>query len=155
MRLCIQLSFALSVCISSLSFGSELIISNVNKENYVVETLMMKRQYIDRKYKIMKFPSFLSRAKFIKTANDDKMCKGEEFLKFIVNKNVSVFLAHDSNIKVTPTWLKTEFTKTNLIISNGDVDYILYKKDFPVGEISLGGNVMTDDEDAGMWKSVV
>lgn len=156
MRISIWITIILIFCISSSSLSSdELIISNLNKENYVVETLTLSRQYIDRRYRIMKFPSFLSGAIIIKTANDDKLSNNKEFLKFSVNKKVSVFLAHDKNIKNTPIWLMTNFIKTNLIISNGDVDYVLYKKDFPIGNVSLGGNVINDNEDAGMYSVIV
>ena len=150
--------YFVALIIGTISLGfisNDLKISNINRSNYVVERLMMKKQYIDRRFKIMKFPSFLVGSQFIKTANDDKFCKGKDFLTFNVNKDVSVFVAHWSDIKIIPDWLKNDFQKTNLILNSGDLDYFLYKKDFPAGTISLGGNVVSDNEDPAMYSVIV
>lgn len=134
---------------------NDLIISNLSHNNYEVTQLMMRQQYVDRKYKIQKFPSFLLGAKLIKTANDDKSSNGDEFLTFDVNTNVSVFVAHWSKIKETPKWLKDSFEKTDLILNSGEEDYILYKKDYFAGKVVLGGNIELAEEDHAMYSVIV
>jgi hypothetical protein len=133
----------------------ELKISNLNKNNYEVNQLMMGKQYVDRPYIIQKFPSFLLGAKLIRTANDDKSSKGEDFLTFRVNRDVSIFVAHWSTIKVVPKWLKESFKKTELRLNSGEEDYYLYKNDFPVGLISLGGNIESEEEDHAMYSVII
>ena len=154
----VRFGLILFISISLASFkssGEDLVISNINKDNYEVTQLMMKRQYVDRLYKIGKFPSFLVGSKLINTANDDKSSKGEEFLTFNLNKDVSVFVAHWSSIKVTPKWLKESFQRTDLVVNSGEDDYILYKKDFSAGKVSLGGNIETEEEDHAMYSVII
>lgn len=154
----VKFGLILFISISLTSFKSseeDLVISIVNKDNYEVTQLMMKRQYVDRWYKIGKFPSFLQGSKLIKTANDDKSSKGENYLTFNVNKDVSVFVAHWSSIKVTPKWLRDSFQRTDLIINSGEDDYILYKKDFSAGKVSLGGNIESEEEDHAMYSVII
>ncbi|HEY4788730.1 MAG TPA: transglutaminase domain-containing protein [Bacteroidales bacterium] len=129
------------------------IVSNISKPNYViVDSLKIgSKQYIDRKYIIKKFPSFLLNSAYIKTANDDKSSKGNDFLSFDVNQKVTVYVALCSTIKVIPSWLKNNFIRTELTIT-GDDEYIIYKKDFKAGKIILGGNLESDkEEDYGMY----
>jgi len=130
-------------------------ITDLNKENYEVTQLMMRKQYVDRPYIIQKFPAFLLGAKLIRTANDDKSSTGEDFLTFHVNRDVSVFVAHWSTIKVIPKWLRESFESTDLILNSGQEDYYLYQKDFPAGRISLGGNIESEEEDHAMYSVIV
>jgi len=146
----------LMICtVLSGQINDDLIVSKISKENYKAEPLKENRQYIDRRYMIMEYPSFLSGAKLIRTANEDKSSRGEDFLSFYVNKSVSVFIAHWSEIVTVPSWLKDNYQKTDLKIDNGDGEYVLYLKNFPAGEISLGGNIQSDESDHAMYSVIV
>jgi hypothetical protein len=129
------------------------IVSKISKPNYIiVDSLKIgSKQYVDRKYTIKKFPSFLLNSTYIKTANEDKTSKGNDFLTFNVNQKVTVYVALCSTIKVIPSWLKNSFIQTELLIT-GDDEYVIYKKDFKAGKIFLGGNLESDkEEDYGMY----
>ena len=151
----ILLIFLILLISSSGYSQDDLKISDLNKGNYEVDQLMMRKQYVDRPYIIQKFPSFLLGAKLIRTANDDKSSKGEDFLTFHVNRDVSVFIAHWSTIKLIPKWLDESFKRTSLILNSGQEDYYLYQKDFPAGCISLGGNIESEEEDHAMYSVIV
>ena len=95
--------------------------------------------YIDRSYRFTDIPVYLEGATFIKTANDDKMGVGDDFLSFDVNQDVTVYVAHDDFVKDKPSWL-LDFTDTGDQLVTTDKSLSIYARDFSAGTITLGGN---------------
>jgi predicted amidohydrolase len=96
--------------------------------------------YIDRTYTIATIPVAYDGLTLIKTANDDKKNITNPFLTFKVNQSVSVYVGYDTRITTKPTWL-SEFTNTgDEVIDNAGIRFVLYKKNYSAGTVSLGGN---------------
>jgi len=98
--------------------------------------------YIDRAFVATNIPTILSDTTWIKTANNDKDRTEANFLSFTVNNNVTVYVGFDSRATQIPTWLQS-WTQTGQQIATSDTSmgsFNVYKKDFPAGQITLGGN---------------
>lgn len=120
--------------------------------------------YIDRDYVYASIPSstsglFLKGATYILTANEDKFSKDDHFLGFSVNRDVTVYVAHDNRYLEKPLWLQSfTDTKKGLLLISGELreEYSLFKKDYPAGEIILGGNItQTETRNCGMYTVIV
>lgn len=116
--------------------------------------------YADRNYLFTEIPSFLMDENYIITANGDKF-GGRDFaytLRFYVNQEVIVYVAHDDDYPNKPDWLKS-FSDTNsdliYYVGNDRVVLSLYEKSFPSGTISLGGNVSSIETENHTMYSVV
>ncbi len=125
---------------------SRLIINNLTTLSgkmyeVVPDKLQAKKgkTYIDRKYVFDFTPAFLKNATYIKTACDDKTSSGNEFVTFVVNQDVTVYVAHADRIESKPEWLNSFIDTGGNLVSDSNV-LSLYVKDFPVGRVTLGGN---------------
>jgi len=108
--------------------------------------------YIDRDFVYANVPSSLQGAAYIMTANDDKTSKGSQFLSFEVNRNVTVYVAHDNRL-AKPDWLSS-FSTTGLGLQT-DKPFSLFKKDYPAGAVVLGGNQTRDLNKSSMYTVIV
>lgn len=95
--------------------------------------------YIDRSYTFADIPVYLENATYIKTANNDKSFSDNSFLSFDVDKDVTVYIAHDNRIATKPSWM-LEFIDTQDELVTSDTTFSLFKSDFFAGNIILGGN---------------
>jgi hypothetical protein len=109
--------------------------------------------YNDRDFVYSEVPSSLVGAAYIKTANDDKMSKGSQFLSFDVNQNVTVYVAHDNRLTAKPDWLKS-FSAAGMGIRT-DKPFSLFKKDFSAGNVVLGGNQLGDVNSSSMYTAIL
>lgn len=107
--------------------------------------------YIDRAYTVNALPKELEGCMFIMTANDDKNSTGADFLKFTVNINAEVWLAHDSRGEkekggTPPEWLseKNGWVKhPDMIMEVTDANmgfFVFWSKEFKKGQVTIGGN---------------
>jgi hypothetical protein len=103
--------------------------------------------YTDRTYVMLSpLPSVVQQATYIRTANNVKISKPgmAAFLTFSVDRNVTVYVAHDNRLAV-PHWLGTTFTRVSGTVVNSDYygkQFLsLFKKDFAKGTVTLGSNV--------------
>ena len=96
--------------------------------------------YIDRSYTFTDIPAYLEAATYIKTANDDKVSVGDDFLSLDVNQDVTVYVAHDDLITDKPSWL-LDFTDTGDQLVTTDKSLSIYAKNFPAGTVTLGGKL--------------
>ncbi|KKN04069.1 hypothetical protein LCGC14_1101360, partial [marine sediment metagenome] len=123
--------------------AQDLIISNTLPGNYEWSILAVgELVYIDRSYIFTSVPSELVGLNYLRTANNDKGSTGG--VSFDVNKQVTVFVAYDVRFSTDspptiPAWL-TLWTKIGMTVSSNDASFNIYSKDFPAGNISLGGN---------------
>lgn len=101
---------------------------------------------IDRDYFVKDMSKDLEGATFIMTAMDDEGSKGADFITFSVDVPVVVWLAADQRWGSPPKWASDgegwEEQPDFLVQTNEeDTDiFVLRNKEFPAGDISLGGN---------------
>jgi hypothetical protein len=118
----------------------------INPPAYTVAYLDLGDEYyLDRTYILTSIPPELATGaeQWIKTANDDKRnTNSSNFLQFTISQDSTVYVAYDSRATSLPNWLSANFTLTSLTIGVSDEMglFNVYKKDFPAGMISLGGN---------------
>ena len=99
-------------------------------------------QYVDRPYRFGSIPPTLVGATFIRTANDDKAETGPHFLELQARQPITVYIAYDNRASRLPDWLSS-FTATGEQVLSDDLSakgFSLYRRDFPVGPVVLGGN---------------
>ncbi len=117
-----------------------LAISNTSIPGYQWSSLKTGLNvFIDRGYTYTNFPDRFENLPVLRTANNDKGATGNDFLSFDVNRPVAVYVAYDSRIANLPGWLSS-WTATGEQIFDTDTTRDLYRKDFPSGTITLGGN---------------
>jgi len=134
----------------------ELAITNVNRTSYVVsyDSLAVGQLvYVDRTYTFTNVAS-LGGSTYIKTANNDKYATGDSFLTFDINRNCTVYCAHDDGITAKPSWMSS-WTDTggNFTFSGSTRTFSLYSKSFSTGTVTIGGNA--GDVSSSMYMVVV
>jgi hypothetical protein len=99
--------------------------------------------YTDRSYDITSAPSYLINAPFIQTANEDKINKSSSVLSFNLNRATTIYVAYDPRATTLPTWLQGWKKLTDKVgINDSKISsFNLYSKDFPAGQVTLGGNM--------------
>ncbi len=98
-----------------------------------------KAVYVDRGYTYSSVPAAYAGLSYLKTANNDKTSTGDNFLSFVVNQSVTVFIGHDTRIASKPAWLST-WSDTGAQLTTTDTTLRLFSKNFPAGTVTLGGN---------------
>ncbi|MFQ5584571.1 MAG: T9SS type A sorting domain-containing protein, partial [Calditrichia bacterium] len=136
-----------------------MIISNINVasgRNYIIENNLQigEMAYIDRNYTYQNIPSSLNSNDYIRTANDDKLSQGIQFLSFDVNQPVTVYVCHDNRYELKPDWLM-QFSNTQQSIYVGSAVMTVFGKDFPAGTITLGGNVHPQETENNNMYTVI
>lgn len=117
------------------------IITNITPVNYQkVDLALGIPYYTDRAYTITEIPAILSGGTLIKTADDDKANTSSAWLSFTTNIKVTVYVAYSSNATVLPAWMNG-WTNTGTVLKTSMDQLKVYKKIFPAGSITLGGNL--------------
>jgi hypothetical protein len=102
--------------------------------------------YIDRDYVAAEIPDSLESLLWIKTANDDKTNQESEFMSFTLKLKSRVHVAYDANIASPPEWLSGwNQTEYEIVDSRGS-RFAVFEKEYPAGEVALGGNFGSDNE---------
>jgi putative membrane-bound dehydrogenase-like protein len=96
--------------------------------------------YTDRQFVFKKVPDLLGGAQIIRTANEDDGSRGQAFLTFDLALPCTVSIAHDTRIIERPAWMQG-FADTDLTVTTSDTTFHLWSKDFPAGNVTLGGNL--------------
>ncbi len=97
--------------------------------------------FVDRNYVFGDIPDLYEGLEFLRTANDDKFVSQADAVSFTVSQPVTVFVAYDSRISVLPSWLD-DWTLTTDHWNGAKIGTDVYAKDFPAGQVTLGGNEM-------------
>ncbi|MBI5566720.1 MAG: Hsp70 family protein, partial [Chloroflexi bacterium] len=99
--------------------------------------------YLDYPYTLSRIPVDLSALPALRLAQSDKVVESAEFLHFNLSRAARVYVAYDADARHAPDWL-SDFEQQPLTI---EIDQIgtprmmnVYAKDFPAGEVALGGN---------------
>jgi fibronectin type 3 domain-containing protein len=129
--------------------SSSSVLANLNKASYALSYLNEgDKYYIDRDYVLAAVPDTLDELLWIQTANDDKTNKEAGFLKFRLNESARLFIGYDARIKAAdlPAWLKAWESFEGQIVDSRGSKFNLFTKDFEPGEVALGGNAGTSDD---------
>ena len=117
------------------------------------------RVYSDRDYVYINVPSFLEGKSYIATSNADLFSSDTNFLTFSIDKSAIVYVAHDDRYTNKPSWLNSfQDTGANLeyLWGNSVITLSLYGKEYPKGQVVLGGNVLPgENANHGMYAVVI
>ena len=127
---------------------AKAVLADLNKKSYQTERVSVgDTYYVDREYTIASIPDSLKGLFWIKTANDDKTNRDEDFLHFTLNRTSIVYVAYDSRIASLPKWLVTGWDKFDgQIIDSRGTKFDVFYKSYPSGEVVLGGNYGSVDD---------
>jgi len=128
-----------SITVTAAPDPDQVVVTDVSKPGYEVGTLhVAELVYIDRTYTFTDVAT-LDGETYIRTANGDKNSTGTSFLTFTVDRDATVYVAHDKRIAATPAWLGAWTDASDDLVTT-DATLGLYKKDFAEGAVTLGGN---------------
>ncbi len=97
--------------------------------------------YIDRTYAVAGLPAAITDGKLIRTRNDDDQVTANPHLTFTLGQSADVYVAYSTSATSLPAWL-AGFTDTGTTVTAaGAGSFKLYRKTFPAGQVSLGGNM--------------
>ncbi|MEL7451498.1 MAG: Ig-like domain-containing protein, partial [Pseudomonadota bacterium] len=107
---------------------------------YVWDSLSeSKPVYVDRPYTFSSVPDEFDGLQYLMTANDDKRETANPFVRFEVNKRVTVYVGYDVRASELPDWL-ADWTATGESWQTTDTTFDVYSREFDVGTVGLGGN---------------
>lgn len=125
----------------SLPIGAllkDLVVSS--GKTYQIDLLSVgKLPYIDRNFLFTQVPGSFADQIYIRTANDDKNNSSSNHLRFTLVQAATVYVAFDQRITRLPGWAAGWSLRSERL-TTGDGEYKIYAKQFPAGEVSLGGN---------------
>lgn len=133
----------------------------VSGKNYRISRLKSGKQpYIDRSYTYINFPIKLEDKPYIVTANDDKFSQNNTFIKFNIDHDAMIYVAHNDCYTEKPTWLSQfQDTGESVAMTSAEVTlatYSLYARKFSAGSILLGGNVVPEEiQECGMYSVII
>jgi thrombospondin type 3 repeat protein len=113
--------------------------------------------YIDDSLaKLVQVPPEFACAQWIKTANIDASNTDPGYLSFQLLERAEVHVLYDRRVAIEPertppTWLTSQFTYDSTVVdvdasdpsstvADPDMDFVVYRKQFPAGTVTLGGN---------------
>lgn len=103
-----------------------------------------KRHYTDREYAITAIPNELQGLPFLRTSNNDDRSSGPQWLTLTTDTPVDVLVAVDVRCQTPLEWMRIGhedgFTDTSLQLETTDPVFQIYRKSYPAGAITLGGN---------------
>ena len=115
-------------------------------------------QYVDRADSgRLLLPAALRGETFIRTADGDRATAAgdTQFLEFEVAQSSTVYVAHDTRIRLKPRWLANNFMDTGLQLRVGSVAFELYSNVYPRhAMVTLGSNIPSGGSDRGRMYSV-
>ena len=119
------------------------LITELRPSNYGLTTLGVGKRYcIDRAYTLASFPSVLDGGFLVRTANDDKLARGEVFLSLRLARAATIYVGFDRRARRLPYWLdEWEAVKGRVEVEGDAMRFFeLYRREFPAGRVVLGGN---------------
>ncbi len=130
-----------------LTRGGSVSKLNQTQYDFGLFTLGESGYYIDRpNYTIKQAPEHLSGAIQVKTANDDKLSTGTNFVSFELKGESTISIAYDNQIEEIPEWLSTWKPTGEQIVDSRSTVFQIYYREAKTGKIVLGGNYGTMDD---------
>jgi len=120
------------------------IIIGLNRAQYELAYLNVGDEYyIDRNYTLSNIPMEMNGYLWIKTANDDRDKKDENFLNFQLIEKAKIYIAYDSRALNYPNWLVNDFYRIgkSIGVSEYAENLDLWEKECDPGVVSLGANL--------------
>ncbi len=103
-----------------------------------------KRHYTDRDYQVTDIPPELIGIPFLQTANHDDRSEGTELLSVNSSEAVTVYLGVDARCDTPLEWMNVGqpdgYEDTGLTVVTTNPTFRVYKKHYPAGQITFGGN---------------
>lgn len=141
---------AVTAAYISVKNNEPMVVSNITPVTYEPDTLEIgKLMFVDRDYTFMDLPQEFTGMTMVRTSKLDRTSNGDNFVSFVVNIPVTIYIAHDNQITNKPAWLLS-WTDTGVDM----VGRSIFSKDFGSGTITLGGNT-ADGVDAGSMYMVL
>ncbi len=123
------------------------LLTHLNKASYELAHVEVgDPYYVDRDYKVASLPDSLESLLWIKTANDDKTSKDAEFLTFTLKLKSRVHVAYDTRISTLPSWMSDWESSGEEIVDSRGSRFEVFCKEYPAGEVTLGGNNGSADD---------
>jgi lysophospholipase L1-like esterase/chitodextrinase len=119
-------------------------VAPTNHKQSLLQVGRNNEYYIDETYTPSSIPAVLADGIWIMTANAERNNPAATYIRFTVDRPVTVYVAYDAGAGSRPNWLANNFTDAGLNLKVTDPSsptLHAYKKDYPVGTISLGGNL--------------
>lgn len=114
-----------------------------------------KLTYSDRDYTFTaQYPARYERQAYLQTANVDRINFLSNFLSFDLLAPAEVAVLYDARASSIPNWLGS-FTPTGETVVTTDTTLDVYRRDFPAGPVTLGGNSALGASGAQSMYSVV
>lgn len=124
--------------------GNVVMLSEISPSNYLSAIRTTGQEYYaDASFTLTTIPSSLDHQAWILTRQSDSSNATLDFLTFTANRSVVVNIAYDKR-GTPPTWLSSSFTDTGetLVTTDpGASPLNLWRKQYPAGSITLGGNL--------------
>ncbi|MEZ6126239.1 MAG: DUF6807 family protein [Planctomycetaceae bacterium] len=118
-----------------------------------------KRHYTDRHYHITAVPSELRGLPYLQMCNQHDRSGGAQWLSMRSDSDVTVLVGVDMRVNAPLEWMKigqpNGFEDTGLELVTTDPTFRICRKQFPAGEIVLGGNTNNPQTDSGRGMYVV
>ena len=95
--------------------------------------------YIDRKFAVRTISDGLSGQIMIQTSNEDDYVEALDHLIFTLSAPATVFVGLDLRGSKTPGWM-SEWKLTEDTLATDEVGYRVFRRDYPSGKVTLGGN---------------
>jgi DNA-binding beta-propeller fold protein YncE len=112
--------------------------------------------HIDRDYSFTHVPAVLEGQEFIRSANDDKEVAADDFLTFTLSQDAIVYVLYDMRSITLPEWLADDsWELIDQFVVTDDVIRRVYKREFPAGQVTLGGNAQPPMAGSGTNYNVV
>ena len=96
--------------------------------------------YIDRTYTLGTLPPALVNQEMIQTSNNDDYVVTPAHLTFTLSASADVYVAYSALATNLPGWANGFTLTPGTITAGGAGTFNIYKKTFPAGNVTLGGN---------------
>jgi lysophospholipase L1-like esterase len=119
-------------------------VAPTNHKQRLLQAGRNNEYYIDETYTPSSIPAVLADGIWIMTANAEGNNTAATYISFTADRPVTVYVAYDAGANSRPNWLANNFTDAGLNIKVTDPSsptLHAYKRDYPGGTISLGGNL--------------
>jgi fibronectin type 3 domain-containing protein len=124
-----------------------MLLSKISRASYTaMQVGVGDGYYVDRDYTVTAMPDSADDLLWIKTANDDKMNRDADFLGLTTTVKSLVTVAYDSRIASLPKWLIDWKAADGQVVDSRGAKFDLYQKSFEAGDVILGGNCGTADD---------
>lgn len=109
---------------------------------YDVRTAWPKEQvYQDRDYRFRELPAAVLGLNYFLFSNSAMQQSGERYLHFTLSSPATLYVAIDAEAAALPGWM-ADWQRLDEQVLTDDIALQLYRKDFPAGEVVLGGTWM-------------